>query len=126
METKEEKSKKLIEDFANLVNNYNFDSNAMISAFSREHRTLQQSMFRAILQLIAFISGPDYQTDGRNEGSKTIAKKLIEGFAEIKKKEEIEVLRSLGYSPEMAEEKAEKFRIQIIADPKSFLHLSFV
>lgn len=126
-EKQKEKSIQLIEDFANLVNG-GADSEALQEKFRREHRTLQQSMFREILKLICMISKLDdvRDIDGRNEASKKMAKKLIAGYAEVIKQEEIEHLKRAGYSPEQTEEKAEKFKQQILENPEAYFGLPCV
>jgi len=56
-------------------------------AFSREHRTLQQSAFRLMLELIEHIASDEYSTDGRNEATKQMAQTLLKGFRMAKKEE---------------------------------------
>jgi len=126
-EKRKQKSIQLIEDFANLVNG-GADSEALQDKFKREHRTLQQSMFREILKLICVVSKLDdvRDIDGRNEASKKMAKRLVTGFAEVMKQEEIEHLKRAGYSPEQAEEKAEKFKQQILENPELYIGLPCV
>lgn len=123
-EQQKEKNIQLIEDFANLVNGQ-ADSEVLHERFKREHRTLQQSMFREILKLICMISKLDdaRDIDDRNKASKVMAKRLVEGYAEIRKKEEIEYLKRSGFSPAEAEAKAEQYRIQIIEDPEAYFTL---
>jgi hypothetical protein len=75
-----EKAKQLAEDFSDFVNSYGHNTDAFIEAFSRQHRTLQQSMMRVMLATIEHVSSDNYHTDGRNEQSKDVAKKLISGF----------------------------------------------
>lgn len=126
-EQQKEKSIQLIEDFANLVNG-GADSEALQEKFRREHRTLQQSMFREILKLICMISKLDdvRDIDDRNKASKVMAKRLVEGYAEIRKKEEIEYLKRSGFSPEEAEAKAEQYRTQILENPEAYFGLPCV
>ena len=75
-----EKAIALVEEFGNFVNSYGHDTNAFIEAFSRQHRTLQQSMVRVMLATIEHVASDDYHTDGRNEQSKEVAKTIIKGF----------------------------------------------
>ncbi len=49
-------------------------------ALSSEHRTLQQSTMKAFLEFIEFAASDDYRTDGRNEETKRMAQRLIDGF----------------------------------------------
>ena len=69
--------------------NYRKNTQAFIDAFKREHRTLQQSAFRMLLELVEDMATDNYHTDGRNEDSKKMAKQLIEGFKLAKKQEYI-------------------------------------
>jgi hypothetical protein len=125
-EKREEKSRQLIKDFADLVNG-SADSKALQDQFTREHRTLQQSMFREILKLICMISKlDDMYIDGRNEQSKQMAIKLIAGYAEIIKREELERLKGYGYSPDEAETKAEEYKKAVIEKPESYLNVGCI
>lgn len=123
-EERKQKSIQLIEDFANLVNG-GADSEALQDKFKREHRTLQQSMFREILKLICVVSKLDdvRDIDDRNKASKVMAKRLVEGYAEIRKQEEIGYLKRSGFSQEEAEAKAEQYRKQILEDPEAYFTL---
>lgn len=76
------KAKQLAEQVTDYVNTFNSDKNKEFAeALSREHRTLQQSTLRLMLETIEFMAGDDYRTDGRNEGSKATARRLMKGFA---------------------------------------------
>lgn len=92
-------AKEVMNLLSNYVN-YRKSSSAFSKAFMREHRTLQQSMFKMFLELTEQIASDDYRTDGRNEDSKTVAKQLIEGFKAAKKQEYIKQ----GASEQRAEE----------------------
>lgn len=127
LKAQREKTEALIEDFSDLVNNFNFESKPFIQAFSRQHRTLQQNMFRTMVDLIIFMSSDEYRTDGRNEGSKALAKKLIAGYAEITKVEEKDrLLNREGCGETYSEEKAEEYRLQILTNPQSYIGLSHI
>tara|TARA_R110000868_G_scaffold382209_1_gene648696 strand:+ start:307 stop:711 length:405 start_codon:yes stop_codon:yes gene_type:complete len=71
--------------------NHNRSNKAFIEAFKREHRTLQQSMFKLFLEMVEDLAvemaSDNYHTDGRNEASKNVAKTLIKGFKMAKKEE---------------------------------------
>jgi len=75
-------------------------SKEFIEGFNRQHRTLQQSSFRMILELIENMASEDFRTDGRNEQSKKVAKMLLKGFEVEYQKE----LISQGVSEERAKE----------------------
>ena len=92
-------AKEVINTLGNYVN-YRRSSKAFAEAFKREHRTLQQSMFRMFLELIEDMASENYHTDGRNEDSKKMAQTLIKGFQMVKKQEYLEQ----GVSEQRAEE----------------------
>jgi len=79
--------------------NYRKSTKGFIEAFKREHRTLQQSAFRMMLELMEEIASENYHVDGRNESSKEIAQALLKGFKEVKKQEYL----NEGVSQERAE-----------------------
>lgn len=81
-------AKEVMDTLANYVN-YRKSTKAFIEAFKREHRTLQQSIFRLMLEMTEEMATDNYQTDGRNEDSKKMAKTLIEGFKLAKKQQYI-------------------------------------
>jgi len=123
---REDASIKLIDDFANLVNGQP-DVEALLTRFKQEHRTLQQSMFRVIVQLLVMISKDDYPTDGRNEESKNMAKRFVTGYVEIWKQEDKKrLIEKCGYSEEEAEKGAERYKQQILAEPEKYLGLSTI
>jgi hypothetical protein len=72
--------KELAEAMSDFVNSFGSKSPEFIEGFTRQHRTLQQSMMRLMLQTIEAIASPDYSFDARNESSHETAKKLMEGF----------------------------------------------
>jgi hypothetical protein len=74
------KAQQLAEDFSNFVNSYGHDTDAFIQAFSRQHRTLQQSMMRVMFKTIEHVASDEYRTDGRNESSQKVAKQIVKGF----------------------------------------------
>jgi uncharacterized protein (UPF0305 family) len=107
-----EQGKELVNVLGNYVN-YRKSTQGFIEAFKREHRTLQQSSFRMMLSLIEEMASDNYHTDGRNETSKQVAKMLIEGFKEMKKREFI--------SQGETEEKAEFYANNYGNKPSQFL-----
>lgn len=95
---------KLADIMTDYVNAFSRDKGKeFIEGFTRQHRTLQQSSFRVILELIEYMATNDYQTDLRNESSKKIAEKLMAGFRKVTYEEEI----AMGSSPETAKEVSE-------------------
>lgn len=77
----------IITDFVNSSNTDKFDE--FVEAYSRQHRTLQQSGLGLMLRLIEHMASDEYRTDPRNEDSKKIARNLIDGFKIVKKQEYI-------------------------------------
>ena len=67
--------------------NYRKSSKEFIEAFKREHRTIQQSAFKMLLELVEEMASENYHTDGRNEQSKIVAQKLLKGFQIVQKQE---------------------------------------
>jgi hypothetical protein len=119
---KETQIEKLVNDFSNVVNSMTFgedENQKFFDEFCRQHRTLQQSMFRVILSLIVKMTGDDYRTDGRNESSKNIAQSLVKGYAEMVKE------NYLDESPERRgdefyERKAEEIKQSVINKPEMY------
>ncbi len=113
-----EKIEKLMRDFSDIANGTRNKSSVFCKEFSRQHRTLQQSMFGTILQLVAFVATDDYRTDGRNRQSKKVAKMLITGYAEELKK---------SYMDDGASESmAESYKQTFLSNPKDFLNLPLI
>ena len=73
---------KVVEDFSNAINNFSYNENAsaFFKAFSRQHRTLQQSMMRVMLAVIEKCATEDYRTDARNEDTKQVCINLVTAF----------------------------------------------
>ena len=92
--------KELAKVFGDSLNNYNFDVDEFVQELSKEHRTIQQSVFGAIMAVVSNVASPDYRTDGRNEQSHKVAKQLLKGYEEELYKEYI----SQGDSEERARE----------------------
>jgi len=86
-EEQEIRDAKVVMDALGNYVNYRKSPKAFIEAFKREHRTLQQSAFRMLLELVEEMASVSYQTDGRNEDSKKMAQTLLEGFKLAKKQE---------------------------------------
>jgi|GEM_PF-1566826 hypothetical protein len=70
----------LIQEFSNTVNNFSFDRTAFADAFKKEHRTLQQSMMRAMIECISVAASDDYSYDDRNKASHETCKLMIKGW----------------------------------------------
>jgi len=76
-----EKTKEVVNDITDYVNTFSRrdDFNEIMSM---EHRTLQQSFTRLCLRWIEHVSKEEYRTDGRNEQSKDICRKIVNDFKE--------------------------------------------
>jgi len=75
-------AKKLTGDITDFLNTFGDKSPDFIEAMSCDHRTLQQSFTRLALQWIEHVGSSEYRTDGRNEGSHKVCKKMIRAFHE--------------------------------------------
>jgi hypothetical protein len=78
--TNPEDIKKLVGEITDFVNSYNADRKQFIIMMSREHRTLQQSFTRLVLEWLEHVASGDYIHDDRNKASHEIARDLIEIF----------------------------------------------
>ena len=93
-----EKAKELAGKVTDYVNSFDREKNKQFAkAMSREHRTLQQSTMRLMLETIEYMASDDYSTDPRNEQSKTVAQRLLIGFAkEVALEQNIPVEQVIG------------------------------
>ena len=67
------REEKLAREIASAVNSSIFDVDAFAKYLGRQHRTLQQSTFRAMLAFIDFAASEEYSVDGRNSDTKKVA-----------------------------------------------------
>lgn len=121
-----EKLAKVVDDFSDAINGFGTEPKAFIDAFCRQHRTLQQSMFGVILQLIGFMASEDYQTDGRNDASKTMAKSIIAGLGDQFEHNEFLYYFGVFTDDDKAKAKAKENRMNFEAHVKNYLHLPCV
>ncbi len=77
-------TKEVVETMSNFVNSYSRNHEEFFEEMSREHRTLQQSFTKLCMGWIEHVASDEYMTDGRNMGSKIVAKELLKGFKEQK------------------------------------------
>jgi hypothetical protein len=94
-----QKAMALADSLTTFVNGGN-KAKLFIDAFKCQHRTLQQSAFKMMLELMEEMTTENYRVDGRNEVSKDIATDLIEGFKLVLEKRYI----AEGISAERAAE----------------------
>lgn len=69
---------KTIQQIENAVNSFGWNPRKFAACIPTMHRTLQQKLFRTILEVIEFMSSDEYMTDGRNQASKEMAKKIVD------------------------------------------------
>lgn len=60
------------------VNSFSFTPRRFAEALPYMHRTNQQSIFRLVMAIIAFMADDNYRTDRRNQASHDISKRLAE------------------------------------------------
>lgn len=65
----------MMSDFVNKSREYK----AFTDNFLRQHRTLQQSMIRLMLEVIEKVASDEYRFDARNQGAHETCKRLIAG-----------------------------------------------
>ena len=75
-----DRSEKIVEELAGLVNSMSFKPDYFIEKMSRDHRTLQQSFTKLCLQWLEYVGSVDYRYDGRNEASFNTANDIIVAF----------------------------------------------
>ena len=115
-------TKEFIKTFGDFVNTFSrHDQKELEDALTREHRTLQQSMFGILLQMLLVYASDDYATDGRNEHSKKMAKKLIKGYAEVLFEEEFERLKTSIADEDYAREKPTEHKEAFLRNPAMYL-----
>ena len=77
------KEKEFASKFSDAVNTFTFNHKDFNQAMNTQHRTLQQSMGRAVLGWLESIHEKDIKFfDARNEGLKKVADQLIGDFKE--------------------------------------------
>ena len=65
----------------NALNSYSWNPKRFAACVPTMHRTLQQTFFRTIVEVIRKMASDDFSTDARNRESHEIAKKIIESGA---------------------------------------------
>ncbi len=65
------------------LNDYGWNEKQFALACTLYHRTLQQTLFRTIVEILKVYSDPDRRTDLRNEASKEGAAKLMAVLSEM-------------------------------------------
>jgi len=74
----EEKSKKVVNEVTNLINNFSDQPiEEFVKYMNNEHRTLQQSFTKLALKWIENCASEEYRHDGRNQASHETSAKLL-------------------------------------------------
>lgn len=81
----------------NIVNPMSFKPDTFIQAMSTEHRTLQQSVTRLMLQWLEHVASPEYRRDLRNESSHLVCKEMINGFNAMRGYDNMNPSKWLGF-----------------------------
>ena len=90
------REKIIVDQFSDGVNTFTFNQENFNAAMNSEHRTLQQSMARAVLGWLESVHEKEEKFfDGRNIGMKKTADKLIGEFK--KNNDGIEPSKFLGF-----------------------------
>lgn len=74
---------KAAKELENALNDYGWNLKRFALTTTTFHRTLQQSLFRTIVEILKVYASPERMTDLRNEASKKGAQKLMEVLVEI-------------------------------------------
>ena len=74
---------KAAKELENALNDYGWDPKQFALATMTFHRTLQQSLFRTIVEILKVYADPERRTDLRNKASQEGAGKLMEVLVEI-------------------------------------------
>ena len=80
---KNSKEFKAAKELENALNDYGWNPKQFALATMTFHRTLQQSLFRTIVEILKVYASPERKTDPRNEASKIGAQKLMEVLIEM-------------------------------------------
>lgn len=100
--------KELANAFSDAVNSSNFDCEEFATYFARQHRSLQQSMMRAMLTCVDKAASADYGTDGRNEGTATRCRNIRNGWL----REASEILQdNHGWDAEKSDKEVQNYKL---------------
>jgi len=82
VQERNEKWDKVLNDFSDLVNNFNYKDQAegFIQSFGKQHRTLQQSMMRVMFANIEYCASPEYRTDARNQATQNACNIMVDAY----------------------------------------------
>ena len=69
---------KAAKELGHALNDYGWNEKRFASAVTTFHRTLQQALFRSIVEVIRIMGSEDYGYDLRNKASHEICKRIVE------------------------------------------------
>jgi hypothetical protein len=69
---------KAAKELEHALNDYGWNEKRFASAVTTFHRTLQQALFRSIVEVIRIMGSEDYGYDLRNKASHEICKRIVE------------------------------------------------
>ena len=82
-ETQLSKKFNAAQELQRALNHYGWNEKRFALATTTFHQTLQQTLFRTIVEILTVYADPQRRTDLRNEASKEGAKKLMEVLEEL-------------------------------------------
>ena len=83
MEIENSREFKAAQELERALNDYGWNEKRFALATPTFHQTLQQTLFRTIVEILKVYADPQRRTDLRNEASKEGAKKLMEVLEEL-------------------------------------------
>ena len=88
-EERDQAIEKVVNDLSDICNTFSDKevSDVFNKFMVRQHRTLQQTISRLVFRWIEFIASDEYNTDGRNQGSKETSQKVLKGFQQVVEQE---------------------------------------
>lgn len=76
-ELKNSREFKAAKELEHALNDYGWNEKRFASVVTTFHRTLQQTLFRSIVEVIRIMGSEDYGYDLRNKASHEICKKIV-------------------------------------------------
>lgn len=69
---------KVAKELEHALNDYGWNEKKLALAVTTFHRTLQQTLFRSMVEVIRIMGSKDYRHDLRNKASHEICKKIVD------------------------------------------------
>ena len=82
-ELENSKEFKAAQELARALNDYGWNEKRFALATTTFHQTLQQTLFRTIVEILKVYADPQRRTDLKNEASREGARKLMEVLEEL-------------------------------------------